>query len=224
MSSNRRKVVLEKTRKVFLIHVSSAWDWKHPLGAEAVRTKKIFDDDAFHTRMILFSNDQFLSLIDTYFDQKIIKTIQKMAKDLLKHEHIFVIGKNLMYPAALEFALKIKETSYIHTEGFAAGELKHGVISLIEQGTPVFVLAENNDQFDEICSSAAQVKARGAYTIGISPKPSQQFGFYLPTPDLGSLNVFTHVMIGQLFGYYLGIGKNTDPDKPRNLAKSVTVK
>ena len=128
------------------------------------------------------------------------------------------------YPAALEFALKIKETSYLHAEPFAAGELKHGVITLIQKGTPCFVLASNDETKDEVLSSAAQLKARGGRIIGVAPFNSDEFSELIKTPELGDLTIFPNIIVGQLLGYYLGIGRGTDPDKPRNLAKSVTVK
>ena len=124
----------------------------------------------------------------------------------------------------LEFALKLKESSYIHSEPFAAGELKHGVITLIQKGTPCFVLASNDGVKGEILSSSAELKARGGRIIGIAPFESSEFDVLIKTPDLGDLTIFGNVIVGQLLGYYLGIGRGADPDKPRNLAKSVTVK
>ncbi len=143
---------------------------------------------------------------------------------LMNEEHMYLIGKHLNYPAALEFALKIKETSYIHAEPFAAGELKHGVITLIQKGTPCFVLASQDEVKDEVLSSAAELKARGGLIIGISPFESNEFDILIKTPDLGDLTIFSNIIVGQLLGYYLGVGRGADPDKPRNLAKSVTVK
>ncbi|MEX1052529.1 MAG: glutamine--fructose-6-phosphate transaminase (isomerizing) [Patescibacteria group bacterium] len=154
------------------------------------------------------------------FQSKIIN----LAKKLMNEEHMYLIGKHLNYPAALEFALKIKETSYIHAEPFASGELKHGVITLIQKGTPCFVLATNDEVKDEVLSSAAELKARGGLIIGISPFEASEFDFLIKTPDLEELTIFTNIIVGQLLGYYLGIGRGVDPDKPRNLAKSVTVK
>ncbi|OGK22964.1 hypothetical protein A2954_03915 [Candidatus Roizmanbacteria bacterium RIFCSPLOWO2_01_FULL_37_12] len=154
----------------------------------------------------------------------LIKRLIKIATSLLDQEHIFIIGKHLNYPAGLEFAMKIKETSYLHAESFAAGELKHGVITLIQKGTPCFVLASTDDAKDEVLSSAAQLKARGGRIIGVAPFNSREFDEVIKTPDLGDLTIFPNIIVGQLLGYYLGIGRGADPDKPRNLAKSVTVK
>ena len=143
---------------------------------------------------------------------------------MLKEEHAYLIGKHLNYPATLEFALKLKESSYLHAEPFAAGELKHGVITLIQKDTPCFVLASNDEVKGEILSSASELKARGGRIIGISPYEAAEFDEVVKTPDLGDLTIFPNMIVGQLLGYYLGIGRGTDPDKPRNLAKSVTVK
>jgi len=146
------------------------------------------------------------------------------AKKLMNEEHMYLIGKYLNFPATLEFALKIKETSYIHAEPFAAGELKHGVITLIQKETPCFVLTSNDEIKEEVLSSAAEIKARGGLIIGIAPFESNEFDILIKTPDLGDLTIFGNIIVGQLLGYYLGVGRGADPDKPRNLAKSVTVK
>ncbi len=159
-----------------------------------------------------------------WINQDLSDDIIKLAKKINLHEHMYVIGKHLNYPAALEFGLKIKETSYIHAESFTAGELKHGVITLIQKDTPCFVLASNDNVKNEVLSSAAELKARGGYLIGIAPFKSSEFNESITTPDLGELTIFGNIIAGQLLGYYLGLGRGTDPDKPRNLAKSVTVK
>ncbi|NMC35492.1 glutamine--fructose-6-phosphate transaminase (isomerizing) [Candidatus Beckwithbacteria bacterium] len=195
----------------------------------AVVSTKAFTSQLAHmVRITQYLNGKFqlsdFSKISSFLQAKQMNQLQSLAKKLAKNHHIFVIGKDLNYPAALEFALKIKETSYIHAEAFAAGELKHGVISLIEKGTPIFVLANFDQYFSEICSSAAQVKARGGQVIGVGPKNSVEFDTWIQTPDLGELSVFGNIMVGQLLGYYLGLERGADPDKPRNLAKSVTVK
>lgn len=158
------------------------------------------------------------------FNQKKINQILKLAKTLMDKEHIYLIGKHHNYPAALEFALKLKETSYIHAEPFAAGELKHGVITLIQKGTPCFVLASNDKVKGEILSSAAELKARGGRIIGVAPFHSYEFDETIITPDLKELTIIGNIIVGQLLGYYLGISRGADPDKPRYLAKSVTVK
>ena len=151
--------------------------------------------------------------------------ILNCAKGLLKSEHVYLIGKHINYPAALEFALKLKETSYMHAEAFASGELKHGVLTLIQPETPCIVLTAKDSVLKEVVSSAIELKSRGGYIIGVGPTNNKAFDYFIETPDSGPLySIFYNVVVGQLLGYYLGIGRGTDPDKPRNLAKSVTVK
>lgn len=156
--------------------------------------------------------------------KKLLNEILDVAKLLMRQEDMYVIGKHISYPAALEFALKIKEASYIHSEPFAAGELKHGVITLIQKGTPCFAIGGSDETKLELLSSAAQLAARGGTIIGVAPYASPEFEVHIATPDAGPLTIIPNVIVGQLLGYYLGIGRGTDPDKPRNLAKSVTVK
>jgi len=153
-------------------------------------------------------------------------TILSCAKHLLKSEHIYLIGKHINYPSALECALKLKETSYIHAESFASGELKHGVISLIQPGTPCVVLTAQDDIYKEVISSAIELKSRGGFIIGVGPENNQVFDFHIKTHHSGDplYSIFYNVVVGQLLGYYVGVGRGADPDKPRNLAKSVTVK
>lgn len=164
--------------------------------------------------------------IERMLDKEYISThIVPLAKHLVKAQHMYVLGRGLSYPAALEFALKMKETTYLHAEGFAGGELKHGVIALIEKGTPVVVLAPLDETYEEIISNAQEVRARGGYIIGISPQGSEVFDRYIPVEDVGIATMMLEVVVSQLVAYYLALEKGfEDPDKPRNLAKSVTVK
>ncbi|NTU47118.1 glutamine--fructose-6-phosphate transaminase (isomerizing) [Candidatus Roizmanbacteria bacterium] len=152
------------------------------------------------------------------------KSIQELAEKIVKSKNIFVLGRGISYPGALESALKIKEVCYIHAEGFAGGELKHGVIALIEKGTPVIIYNPEDETYEDSLSSAYEVKARGAYVIGISSKPNPVFDAYIEVKNCGEATIIPNVVIAQLLGYYLALAKNLDPDKPRNLAKSVTVK
>jgi glutamine---fructose-6-phosphate transaminase (isomerizing) len=150
--------------------------------------------------------------------------IQKLAKAIHKKEHIYVIGRGMSYPAALEAALKIKEISYIHAEGFAAGELKHGVIALIEKGTPCIVFLPNDETYAANLAGAMEMKARGGYIIGVSPRKHDVFDYHIPVKDCSEATIIPNVMVAQLLAYYLTIERGFDPDMPRNLAKSVTVK
>jgi glutamine---fructose-6-phosphate transaminase (isomerizing) len=154
-----------------------------------------------------------------------IKNIERVSNTLKKSEHIYVIGRGLSYTAALETTLKLKEASYIHAEAFPGGELKHGFIALIDKGTPCIVFAPNDETYEEIVSNAQEVKARGGYIIGIGPKNNEVFDDFLPTADVGEATLLPQITIAHLLGYYLALVRGIkDPDKPRNLAKSVTVK
>lgn len=157
--------------------------------------------------------------------KKSINNILDLAKKLKKKEHIYVIGRGLSYATALEVTLKLKESSYIHAEGFAGGELKHGVIALIEKGTPCIVICPNDETYDDIVSNAEEVKARGGFIIGIGPKNNKVFDRFLQTADISDATMIPQVVIAQLLAYFLALERGVkDPDKPRNLAKSVTVK
>jgi len=154
-----------------------------------------------------------------------VRNLQKAAEELKNKEHIYVIGRGLSYATALEATLKIKETACIHAEGFAGGELKHGVIALIEKGTPCIVFAPNDETYDDIVSNAQEIKARGGFIIGIGPRSNSVFDRFLKTEDIGDATIIPQIVISQLLAYYLALKRGIkDPDKPRNLAKSVTVK
>ena len=120
--------------------------------------------------------------------------------------------------------MKIKEISYIHAEGFAGGELKHGVIALVEKGTPVMVFVPNDETKSAILASAMEVKARGAYVIGIGEEENPVFDYFYKVADVGASSLIPHVVFPQLLSYYLTVKLGLNPDKPRNLAKSVVVK
>jgi glucosamine--fructose-6-phosphate aminotransferase (isomerizing) len=135
-----------------------------------------------------------------------------------------VIGRGVHYASALEAALKIKEVSYVHAEGFAAGELKHGVIALLEPGTPCLVLAPDDSTRTDVLSGASELRSRGARIIGVGSSPHPVFDEFVPIPDAGIGNVIVEAVPGQLLGYFAALARGHDPDRPRNLAKSVTVK
>jgi len=150
-------------------------------------------------------------------------TIKELAEKLKDKQHIFLIGRGLQYSTALEAALKIKEVSYIHAEAFAGGELKHGTIALIEEGTPCIVfVSEENEK--EIISNAIEVKSRGGYIIGVAPKKNEVFDFWIKVPEANNFNPIVQIIPIQILAYQLAVLRGCDPDKPRNLAKSVTVK
>lgn len=153
-----------------------------------------------------------------------MEKIKTIAEDLKQKEHIYIVGRGVSYPIALESALKIKETSYIHAEGFPAGELKHGVIALIAPGTPSIVYLPNDETYSATLAGAIEMKARGATIIGISHTKHEVFDRFIEIKDNGIASMIPMAVAGQLLGYFLAVSRGLDPDKPRNLAKSVTVK
>ena len=156
------------------------------------------------------------------------ETIHALAERFAHGTDIFFIGRGFDYNIALEGSLKLKEISYIHSEAYAAGELKHGTIALIEQGTFVAALATQSTMVDKMVSNIKEVKARGAIVLGITCEGSTAIAqvsdstLFLPaTPDI--LVPILAVVPLQLFAYYCAVARGCDVDKPRNLAKSVTV-
>jgi glutamine---fructose-6-phosphate transaminase (isomerizing) len=170
--------------------------------------------------ILLKSADEIQRLIS----DGIISDIKEIAKVLSKAKNIYSIGRGVSYSSAMEAALKIKEVSYVPTEGLAGGELKHGTIALICKGVPCIVFAPQDETYESIISNAIEIKARGGMIIGISPKRAEVFDHFIEVKDVGSGSYMAQVVAVQLLAYYMAIKLGLDPDKPRNLAKSVTVK
>ena len=150
--------------------------------------------------------------------------IAELAEKLKNFESLYVIGRGLNYPMALEAAIKLQEVSYIHAEGFAGGELKHGPIALISEGTPLIALVANDETKAEILGNAIEVKSRGGYIIGVSPQNNDIFDYWIKIPDVGNISPILSIIPVQMLAYKLAVLRQNDPDMPRNLAKSVTVK
>jgi len=154
--------------------------------------------------------------------------IEEIADEYTKKKHAYFLGRGQSYPIAMEGALKLKEISYIHAEGFAAGELKHGPIALIEEGTPVVVLAPRDRTHAKMLGSMNEVKARGAELFAIAEQGDSEIGklakhvLELPKHDR-SIGHILQIVPLQLLAYYASVKLGYDPDRPRNLAKSVTV-
>jgi len=149
--------------------------------------------------------------------------IKSLAHKTKNSKDYFLIGRDLAFPSALEGALKIKEVSYIHAEGFAGAELKHGSIALIEEGVPCIVLATQKTR-QLILANAIEIKSRGGFIIGIDSKNSDAYDFFIKVPEAKESNPILMIIPVQILAYYLALEKGLDPDKPRNLAKSVTVR
>ncbi len=150
--------------------------------------------------------------------------IMNIAKKIKDVESMYIIGRGINYPIALESAIKLQEVSYIHAEGFAGGELKHGPIALISENTPVIVLVAKDETEKEILSNAMEIKSRGGYIIGVSPDNHSVFDFWIKVPDANMASPIVNIIPIQILSYQLALLRKNDPDKPRNLAKSVTVK
>lgn len=162
--------------------------------------------------------------------------IQRMAREIRDVTDIYVLGRGVHYPIATEAALKIKELTYIHAEGIAGGELKHGPLALMNPNVHVIVLNPDDDTYEEMLTSATETRARGAKIIGISDKRSDVYDYWIEIPtggreaDAGDEVLppapypVLEIIPIQILAYYVALERNTDPDYPRNLAKSVTVK
>jgi glucosamine--fructose-6-phosphate aminotransferase (isomerizing) len=163
---------------------------------------------------------QVLNELDNY---------QRIASRYFNHNSVFYIGRNLDYALGLEGSLKLKEISYIHSESYAAGELKHGTISLIEPGTLVVALATYAPLVEKSLSNIVEVKSRGAEVIALTTDKtvntiSSQTSELFVIPEVQAiLQPVLGVIPLQLFAYYIALNRGCDIDKPRNLAKSVTV-
>lgn len=154
--------------------------------------------------------------------------IQKFANRYLAARDIFFIGRGIDYAISLEGSLKLKEVSYIHSEAYAAGELKHGTISLVEEGTLVVSVLTQKSLFKKMISNMVEVQTRGAFVMAITIEGNMDveraadYVIYIPETNKYFTNSLAIIPL-QLFGYYVAVGRGCDVDKPRNLAKSVTV-
>lgn len=148
--------------------------------------------------------------------------IKAIAKAVYKKEDFIFLGRNSSYPIALEGALKLKEISYLHAEGFAAGEIKHGPIAVIEEGTPVIALVAKGILEEKMLSNCQEVKARGAKVIMISDDKKLDKAIQIPFEQEFLFPILSAIVL-QFFAYYIAVFRGRDVDRPRNLAKSVTV-
>ena len=158
-----------------------------------------------------------------------IEDVKYFASRYFNHDSIFFIGRNLDYAMGLEGSLKLKEISYIHSEAYASGELKHGTISLIEPGTLVVALGTYEPLFDKAMSNVVEVQARGANVLALTTEShaeemSRHVPMVMTIPDIHDMLLpQLGVVPLQLLAYYMALERGCDIDKPRNLAKSVTV-
>lgn len=196
----------------------------YALAVQFALVRQKISEDAYHSYIKVLT--ELPAKIQRVLEDK--ERIQWFASKFANAHDVFFIGRGLDYAVSLEGSLKMKEISYIHSEAYAAGEMKHGTISLIEDNTLVIGLLTQSDLFEKTISNMVECKARGAYLMGLtcyghySVEDSADFTVYIPKTNpyfAGSLAVVPL----QLLGYYMSVAKGLDVDKPRNLAKSVTV-
>ncbi|MGH9991827.1 MAG: glutamine--fructose-6-phosphate transaminase (isomerizing) [Nitrososphaera sp.] len=155
-----------------------------------------------------------------------LASITMVAEHMKESSDIYLLGRSLHYPIALEGALKLKELAYVHAEGIAAGELKHGPLALMEKNTFVIMINPHDATFSDTISNAHEIKARGATVIGISDRRDDVYDYWIEIPQLAQEAFYpiVEVIPLQILAYQMALAKNVDPDYPRNLAKSVTVR
>ena len=183
----------------------------------------IIDNFCTNTSSLDISTDTFSNVLNEILKDD--SYLEKIAEDIKSVQDIYILGTSFHYPIALEGALKIKELAYIHAEGIAAGEIKHGPLALIEPSTIVIVLNPEDETYHNILNSINEMKSRGAKIIGISNKNNDLYDYFIKLPLVNKyLYPIIEIIPLQILSYYLAIKKNANPDYPRNLAKSVTVK
>ena len=153
------------------------------------------------------------------------KKLIELAQRLKEKNDFYYIARGINFAIAGEGALKLKEIAYVHAEGMPAGELKHGTLALIEKGTPVIAICPRDYTYDETMSNVSETKARGAFAIGVSDQQGQIFDEWIKIPQVEEIFYpLVSIVPLQLLAYHIAVARGLDPDKPRNLAKSVTVK
>ncbi len=168
-------------------------------------------------------NKELISAIEFVLDNEY--KIAEIANNMKDVRDIYLLGRSVHYPLALEGALKLKELAYVHAEGIAAGELKHGPLALVDLNTVVIVINPSDATFNDTISNAHEIKSRGAKVIGISDSENHLYDQFIKIPKVSELLYpLVEVIPLQILAYFLALKKNADPDYPRNLAKSVTVK
>ncbi len=182
-------------------------------------------------------DEEYVKLVDSlenigdYVDQVLNEEekIKKIAEILKNKNNALFLGRGILFPVALEGALKLKEISYIHAEGYPAAEMKHGPIALVEKDFPVITIATNESLIEKVISNVQEVKARGALTIGLVREGHTEdmkniFDHIIEIPNVpDEWMPILSVLPLQLLAYHTAILRGADVDKPRNLAKSVTV-
>lgn len=194
------------------------------LAMKLARVRGIITEQAF--KEMLSDLERLPAQIELLLGNK--ERIQRFANRYLAAKEVFFIGRGIDYAISMEGSLKLKETSYIHSEACAAGELKHGTISLIEEGTLVAAVSTQDHLFAKMISNIAEVRTRGAFVMAVTNvgnveiEKNADYVIYIPRTNPWFTNSLAIIPL-QLFAYYISLGRGCDVDKPRNLAKSVTV-
>lgn len=182
-------------------------------------------------KIVKYLNEENLKIDFNQTSQSIGKilenptNVQNTAKELKNISDIYVLGRGIHYPIAIEASLKLKELTYIHAEGIPGGELKHGPLALMDDNVFVIIINPDDSTHTDTLTSAREIKARGAKIIGISDVQSDVYDFWIEIPKISESEFpILEIIPIQLLSYYAALEKDTDPDYPRNLAKSVTVK
>jgi glucosamine--fructose-6-phosphate aminotransferase (isomerizing) len=184
--------------------------------------------DTERRRALLDDLARLPELVGQVLDSGNVKTYEKLAQQFFHHSDFLYLGRGINFPIALEGALKLKEISYIHAEGYPAGEMKHGPIALIDENMPVVVVAAQDRVYDKMISQVEQVRARGGIVIAVATEGDEfiatkaQHVIYVPKTSEMLTPVLTVIPL-QLLAYYMAVRRGADVDQPRNLAKSVTV-
>jgi glucosamine--fructose-6-phosphate aminotransferase (isomerizing) len=194
------------------------------LAMEFGRVRGVLSEEKY--KELLSEIQEIPGKIEKIFEDK--ERLQWFASKYAGAKDVFFIGRGLDYAICMEGSLKMKEVSYVHSEAYAAGELKHGTISLIEDGTLVIGVLTQNELYEKTVSNMVEVKSRGAYLMGLTTyghyeiEDSVDFNVYVPKTDEHFSASLAAIPL-QLLGYYISVARGLDVDKPRNLAKSVTV-
>lgn len=209
--------------KVFVAHI--AWGYLLAKVTADDGSKYSFDKAQDKYEVCIKELRNLADAIEEFLkDKKSSEQIKKLAKILLPKENIYLLGKAQNFQIVREGMVKLIETSYKHAHAMPAGDLKHYAITLMEKGVPVIVAISNDSVKGDVLNAVSQIKARGAYVIGIGPENGKEFDFYLNVPDLGDTSSIFNVIPLQLLAYYMAVGLGNNVDRPRNIAKSVTVK
>ena len=197
--------------KVYVSQI--AWGY---LLSKAVQNK--YEEGQKNLKLLAKTADDFLK------DRQMHSSLKKLAKHLAVKKHIFLLSKYQNLQIIKEGMVKIIETSYLHAHAIPAGDLKHYAITIMEKGVPVVFVISNDKVKKDVINALFEVKTRGAEVIAIAFEKNENYDHYIEVPDTGETSAIMNIVPLQLLSYYLGLELGNNLDKPRNIAKSVTVK